>query len=109
METVNLRDQYKEALSYHNMLRSLKFKPEDIYVNIIEGELCVLVRPEAPIGFPCGKLDISTDQFIDEWNKAVVAWNKELTDKQQRNIYLGSNAFSNKLNVVRVLVQEKIL
>jgi hypothetical protein len=110
MQVFELREQYKEALSYHQILGELGFKPDDIYVDLRDGKFCVFIESNDKfLGFACGKLDISFDQMLEEWREAVTLWRDHLSESQVRQIYICSNAFHNKMNVVKKLIQGGVL
>lgn len=71
-----------EALCYHEALLRLGYVPGEIYVQLRDDDMCVvLVLGERRFTITAGPMSSSNETFSKDWRKACEAWNGASQDE----------------------------
>jgi len=94
-----------EALAAHELFRTLGYSAADIYMNLADSGLEVLVKEgDISASVRVSKTCPSLDSFSKEWRQAVRWWSKEAVESERQSIFESSNCRRDAVKIVANMI-----
>ena len=110
MRYEDIRPAFRNCLGYFEALRRLGFGSEGIFVFMLGGAACVMLRAQGK-EFVCaaGPIDIPKESFVGEWEKVANALNsREIPEGDLQRLYAESEAFTDSVGFMAAMIAKGI-
>jgi hypothetical protein len=110
-ESVEIHQTLVEALAVQEMLRTLGFPPDDIFVAYYPDGIFVVLKTQGKeLSVSCGEHPNGCDdlEFEKMWRDTVNAWNNTLTDDDMRQIIDRSKLRDDAVGLLGAIVNKGI-
>ena len=111
MRYEDIHPAFRNCLGYFEALRRLGFGSEGIFVFMLGGAACVMLRAQGK-EFVCaaGPMDIPKESFIGEWEKVANALNsRKIPDGDLLRLYTECEAYTDSVGFMVALSAKGIL